>query len=64
MNACVEKLPPRFREPFVLWHLDEKSGEEVCQAVGLTSTNLWVILHRARLRMYYCLSENWYGGER
>ncbi len=64
VTACVEKLPPRFRDPFVLWHLADKSGEEICRAIELTPTNLWVILHRARLRMYECLSANWYGGER
>jgi RNA polymerase sigma-70 factor (ECF subfamily) len=48
---------------FVLWHLDERPTGEVCQAAKVTPTNLWVMLHRARLRMWRCLSRNWYGVE-
>ena len=63
IHGCVSKLPPRLRETFVLWHLDEKPGDEVCQAIDITPGNMWVMLHRARLRMWQCLTKNWYGLE-
>jgi RNA polymerase sigma-70 factor (ECF subfamily) len=61
LHACLDKLPPRLHEVFVLRYLDEQSGEDVCKDLGLTPTNLWTMLHRARLRMSWCLSENWFG---
>ncbi len=61
VSGCTGKLPPRLRDVFVLWHLDERPTDEVCQAAKVTPTNLWVMLHRARLRMWRCLTRNWYG---
>ena len=46
---------------FVLRHLEEADAAEICQAVAITPSNLWVMLHRARLRMWQCPSKNWYG---
>ena len=60
LHACLGKLPPRLRDVFVLRYLDERSGEDVCEGLGLTPANLWVMLHRARLRVSGCLSENWF----
>ena len=32
-----------------------------CQAAGVSAKNLWVMLHRARLRLWRCLTVNWFG---
>lgn len=61
VRSCSGKLPPRLRDVFVLRHLEEAESEEICQAAGITPSNLWVMLHRARLRMWRCLTQNWYG---
>jgi RNA polymerase sigma-70 factor (TIGR02943 family) len=61
LHDCTNKLPPRLRNAFVLWHLDEEPSDEVCQAMKLTTANLWVLLHRARVRLWSCLDRNWYG---
>jgi len=61
LHACLGKLPPRLHDVFVLRYLDEQPGEQVCQGLGLTPANFWVMLHRARLRMSWCLSANWFG---
>jgi RNA polymerase sigma-70 factor (ECF subfamily) len=61
LHACLGKLPPRLHDVFVLRYLNEQSGEDMCRDLGLTPANLWTMLHRARLRMCWCLSENWFG---
>jgi RNA polymerase sigma-70 factor (ECF subfamily) len=61
VRSCSGKLPPRLRDVFVLRHLEESEAAEICQRVAITPSNLWVMLHRARLRMWRCLTENWYG---
>jgi RNA polymerase sigma-70 factor (ECF subfamily) len=63
LHDCLGKLPPRLHDAFVLRYLDEATGAEVCRELGLTPSNLWVMLHRARLRMWWCLSRNWFGEE-
>ena len=39
----------------------ELSCEEVCKELSLTPTNLYVQLHRARLRLRECLAIHWFG---
>ena len=33
--------------------------EEICKELGITPTNLWVILHRARLSLRECIEIKW-----
>ena len=63
IRRCSDKLSPRLRDAFVLWHLDERAGEDVCREIGINPSNLWVMLYRARLGMWQCLSKHWYGQE-
>ncbi len=30
IQGCANKLPSRLREVFVLWHLEEQTGKEIC----------------------------------
>ena len=39
----------------------ELSSPEICKELSMTSTNLYVQLHRARLRLQECLNINWFG---
>ena len=61
MHGCMDKLPARLYHVFALRYLDEATGDEVCRELGLSPANFWVMLHRARLRMWWCLSRNWFG---
>ena len=61
LAECLGKLPDRLRQVFVLKHVDETTSTEICQAVGVTPTNLGVMMHRARLRLWRCLTVNWFG---
>ncbi len=55
LQDCVEDLPDGQRQTFLLRTVDEQPAEEVCKELGITPTNLWVLLHRARLRLRECL---------
>lgn len=59
--ACVAKLPPRLNEIFVLRYENDESGEAVATDLGLSTANVWVMLHRARMQMWQCLSKSWFG---
>lgn len=60
LEACVEKLPASLGRVFLMREWLELSVEEVCKELGLTATNLYVQLHRARLRLRECLALNWF----
>ncbi len=61
MDACVAKLPPVQGRLFLMREWLEMDADEVCKELGITSTNLYVQLHRARLRLRECLELNWFG---
>lgn len=60
MEGCLENLPEKTRRIFLLREMDEVETEELCKAFGITPTNLWVILHRARFQMRNCLEKSWF----
>lgn len=61
LEACTEKLPPAMGRVFLMREWLELSSEEICKELQLTPTNLYVQLHRARLRLRECLELNWFG---
>ncbi len=48
MLAAVRRLPAKQRDIFVLVQMHGYSGDEAAKAAGLSPSNVWVILHRAR----------------
>jgi RNA polymerase sigma-70 factor (ECF subfamily) len=61
LEACTEKMPAALGRVFLMREWLELSSEEICKELNLTSTNLYVQLHRARLRLRECLELNWFG---
>ena len=41
----------------------ELDSGEICNELSITSSNLWVLLHRARLRLRDCLQVRWFDGQ-
>lgn len=60
-EACLDNLPPVQARVFMMREFIELDAGEICQAVELTTSNLHVLLHRARLRLRRCLEMNWFG---
>jgi RNA polymerase sigma-70 factor (ECF subfamily) len=60
LRHCMSLLPPKLADAFLLRELDQLPGEEVCQVLAISATNLWARLHRARLRLQECLQTNWF----
>lgn len=63
VRSCLGKLPARMAEAFTLRTIEEQPADDVCQELAISSANLWVLLHRARLRLVRCLEINWFNGE-
>lgn len=59
LEACIENLPPRTGRVFLMREWLELETEEICATLQISSNNLFVILHRARLRLRECLQARW-----
>jgi RNA polymerase sigma factor (sigma-70 family) len=56
----AEERPDNWFSAVQLKYLEEKNGELICQELGITPTNFWQILHRAKLQLRKCLETNWF----
>lgn len=59
-HDCSSKLPKNVATVFNLRELDGVDGREICRLLNITESNLWVMLHRARLALRRCLESNWF----
>lgn len=62
LELCVEQLPVTQGRVFMMREWLELSTDEICKELQISSTNLWVLLHRARLRLRECLQGRWFHG--
>ena len=58
LHACLEKLPPNQQRAFVLREMLDRDSDEICRMLGVTTGNLWVMLHRARAALRQSLAES------
>jgi RNA polymerase sigma-70 factor (ECF subfamily) len=60
MRDCLGKLPRRVGDVFMLREMEGIPSKEICQTLNITESNLWVMLHRARMALRECLEMNWF----
>ncbi|MBW3127738.1 sigma-70 family RNA polymerase sigma factor [Hymenobacter profundi] len=60
LKSCQERLSPQHLAVFVLRFVEELPAEAICQELGLSPSNYWVIVHRAKLQLRRCLEKNWF----
>jgi len=58
-QKCLSGLKPKQAEVFLAKEIYGMSNEDICKDFALRSTNVWVIMHRARLSLNRCLKINW-----
>jgi RNA polymerase sigma-70 factor (ECF subfamily) len=63
VHHCLSGLPAGMAAAFTLRTLDGCAAEEVCRELDISPANLWVLLHRARLRLLRCLQTHWFDAE-
>ena len=60
LSNCMEKLPSNWHSVIQYTYLEEKKSKVVCQELQITPTNLWQIMHRAKLQLRKCLEMHWF----
>ncbi len=63
LELCMQKLPAKLLPVFVLKYIDDKDADIICKELDISSSNYWVIIHRAKLLMRACLEKNWFSNE-
>ncbi|AKO45957.1 sigma-70 family RNA polymerase sigma factor [[Haemophilus] ducreyi] len=63
-DICLNKLPAQQARIFMMREHLELTSEQICQECEISTANLHVILHRARLQLQACLTKNWFDGEK
>ena len=61
LELCLEKLPAKTARIFMMREWLELETEEICKELAITTSNAWVLLYRARIRLRECLDLNWFG---
>ncbi len=59
LHHCLDGLSPNAKRAFVLREMDGMESGEICKVLGISPTNLWVTLHRARSSLRRCMELNW-----
>jgi RNA polymerase sigma-70 factor (TIGR02943 family) len=63
VKGCLEHLPKGQADVFVLSVMEEMETDDICAALDISPSNLWVRLHRARLGLADCVKSKWFAGE-
>lgn len=57
---CAAKLPKNVAAVFTLREIDAIESKTICTMLNITESNLWVMLHRARMALRTCLEKSWF----
>lgn len=64
LNECLKRLPPQLAMLYSLREISGMDTDSICKDLNISSTNSWVMLHRARLGLKQCFEINWLGSAR
>jgi len=60
LEKCLDALPPTTGRVFFKRDVLGHETEDICKEEGITASNCWVMLHRARLGLRECLNRTWF----
>ncbi|MCF6332078.1 MAG: sigma-70 family RNA polymerase sigma factor [Draconibacterium sp.] len=60
LMLCLSLLPETWAKVFTLKNIDDYSTKEICKELDISPSNLWTIIHRAKLQLRDCLTKRWH----
>jgi len=61
LTECLKRLPPQLALLYSLREISGMNTEDICKDLNISSTNSWVMLHRARMGLKQCFEIHWLG---
>jgi RNA polymerase sigma-70 factor (ECF subfamily) len=62
-EKCLDRLPQTGGRVFFKREVLGEDTPAICRSEGITESNCWVILHRARIALRACLEKTWFVAE-
>lgn len=59
LAKCREKLKEVQNAVFTMKYMDDLDSSQICKVLGITPSNYWVLMHRAKLNLRNCIQKNW-----
>lgn len=59
LKKCISLLPEKLAAVFTMREIDGTDTDAICKDLDISSSNVWVMLHRARTALRRCLELNW-----
>lgn len=59
IKQCINTLPLPARDLFYAKMIDEEETEKICKLLNITTTNFYVMMHRARLLVRSCIEKKY-----
>lgn len=63
VDLCVNRLPRKPAQVFSMKAFLECETEEICVTLGLSKTDYWQCMSRARKQLQLCLTQHWFETE-
>ncbi len=60
IDLCIDFLPEKYAMVFKMRTLQNIETAEICKELDISTSNLWVLIHRARTQLRKCLEDNWF----
>lgn len=60
-EECARNMPAQASRAFMMREVMDLTTEDICKELDISTTNCWVMLHRARLSLRECLEMKWFG---
>jgi len=59
-QECAGKMPQKISAVFCMREVDGVESNKICETLNISESNLWVMLHRARMALRRCLETHWF----
>lgn len=63
LTDCLDALPAQWKSIMHLKYLSDWKSISICQELGITDTNLWQMVHRAKMQLRKCLEVHWFNSQ-
>jgi RNA polymerase sigma-70 factor, ECF subfamily len=60
-EVCMTGLPEKLARVFTMSEFLGLDAKEICKELGISTSNYWVIMYRARMHLRLCLEKRWFG---
>lgn len=60
LSGCKDGLQEQQQAVFVMKHMEDLSTKDICKVLNISSSNYWVLMHRAKLQLRKCIEKNWF----